>query len=77
MTVSAETEGFPVHWDDPADAELHWNHDPGRHPNVIKPKNNGRRRQSRVDGLRCGHARTGRLRVRQTSTRSRSGPCAT
>ena len=37
MTESTQPAGFPVHWDDPADAELGWNHDPGHYPNVITP----------------------------------------
>ena len=40
MTTKPDTEqseAFPVHWDDPADATQSWNHDPMHAPDVMSP----------------------------------------
>ena len=40
MTTKPDTEqseAFPVHWDDPADAAQSWNHDPMHAPDVMSP----------------------------------------
>ena len=37
MTTSDRSDGFPVHWDEPADADLSWNQDVMHHPDTRTP----------------------------------------